>query len=149
LKFVLEPRNAEILDPEYAAFAGGKLHGLVGILSYRVLSLSLPDANALLAGCTDRDEIKSKFERHNVIGFVLRHETLRSDLAELLSKKLRNDVRDLHRALEFVKTEPPSNPSQRIDLLEAKPRLGGRLEKQLWRREWLMYECFNYRRTTE
>jgi len=143
LKFVLNPENAGIIDPQYGSDTQHNLCRLLGYLSYRAILMTMPNAKGVLDNCADRDAIREAYRSNTLIGYVVRFENLREDLMELLRTRLKDDMTNLEEALDYVRHEEPHNPSQRIDLAGRSP-LGKGLASRLGRREWFIYETFKY-----
>lgn len=141
LDFALAPENATALSPSYGSSASGTTCQLIGIQSYRFLSLAVPYPKQLLAKCLTKDAIWEAYTSQKIANFTVRHEQFRLDLSELLSTKLSHAILDLNEALIYIKTEKPINTSDRIDRNLASPRIGTEREKLLREREWLLYEA--------
>jgi hypothetical protein len=143
LEFILDPANAHFLEASYSREVEG-LSAMIGYQSYRVLSLSIPDAIHQLATCGSSAEVKSLYESGSVIGYAIRYEQFCEDICTLLRDRLQHSVPNLDDALHYVQTQKARNPSDRIDKYETRPVLGKALKRQLQDREWLLHESFGY-----
>jgi hypothetical protein len=144
LKFVLRPSSAALLDSEYAKVGDEGIAGLVGYQSYRYLRLAIPSADKALEGCGSEDELRGRFQQRNIVGFVLRNESLNSDLATLVKTRLRDSITDVDGAVRYLEDAGRRNVSKRIDQYGEAIQLGEKLKKRLQGREWLLRELFGY-----
>jgi hypothetical protein len=145
LKFVLTPRNAAYIGPEYARCGNGRVCELMGWASFQIARLAIPDHHRVLGRCRERDDIRAEFRSRKAYQFTIRYENLRTDLAELLKTRLRPYLKDLDKALEAVETRDAPNPSNRPIKDPGEPVLESDLRRMLKEREWLMCEEFGYR----
>ncbi len=145
LAFVLEPENAGMLGAGYRTKHSDRTSELIGYQSYRVLSLAIPDANALLAGCQSKESMRDVYKTHSLVGYTIKHKSLRANLAKLVRTKLRHCIPDQAGALKFIHTEEPHNASDRVDRYASSLQLGKKLKQRLLEREWLLYEEFGYK----
>lgn len=144
LAFVLDPGNVEKFDERYAEEGFAELNKLLGYQSYRVIKLAVPHAEEVLSKCTTREAISEAYEKNKIIGYTVRYESLRSDLAELVRTRLKDSMRDLPAALEYIEDSRARNTSTRVDKGETKNELSPELKLRLRDREWFMYEHFGY-----
>ena len=144
LKLVLRPSSAALLDSEYASIGNEIVASLVGYQSYRYLRLAIPSADKVLEGCGSEDEVRGCFHQRNIVGFVIRNESLNSDLATLAQTKLRDTITDLDEALKYLEEAGRKNASKRIDQYGEAIQLGDKLKKRLQSREWLLNDLFGY-----
>ncbi|HVV64649.1 MAG TPA: sulfotransferase family 2 domain-containing protein [Rhizomicrobium sp.] len=144
LNFVLRPRNAAMLGDGYNRVGRGRIAELVGFQSYRYLRLALPTCERLLAKCETRDDVRRVYAERKLPSFVIRYESFADDLCSLLSGPLRNSIADLDSALEYARSSKRTNASHRIDKGKPDFRLRERLQSEIRRREWFLYETFDY-----
>ena len=144
LDFVLDPENARLLGDGYGRKRSGRASELVGLQSYRVLLLALPGAKELLHDCDSVAAIESVYDQHKLPEHVIRTETLRPDLKELVLVKLTDRFPDVAAALHQIDTMEPVNASKRIDQFDATPKLSAALQRRLEEREWLLHKYFGY-----
>ncbi|HWA03876.1 MAG TPA: hypothetical protein VG819_10140 [Rhizomicrobium sp.] len=144
LRYLLKPKNIDVLFGTYARLAGGAVAELLGLQSFRYLRLALPDPTALLSGCRTRDDIRAVYREHRLPQAVIRHETFARDLCALLEGPLRHAIGDLEGAVNFVRHSPPINASERIDLFESEIALGNAVRRRFFEREWFLHEEFGY-----
>jgi hypothetical protein len=144
LDFVLDPENAALLDESYGRAGNGKAPQLLGLQSFRFLSLAMPDCRRLLAERGTEADVMSGYKAQKIDAFPIRHERFRDDLTDLVQNKLSGAIGDLKRALAYIKNAKPSNTSERIDKLKEEPKLGKRRHALLEKREWLLHELFSY-----
>jgi hypothetical protein len=142
LDFILDPENAQFLPDGYARL--GALSDAIGYQSYRVLGLSMDRANRALSHCETRQDVAETYRKSNIIDHVVRFESLRDDLVELVTTKLRDRVTDVDATVAYIRSQAAWNPSSRVDRYEINPKLGGRRRKQLIEREWPFYELWGY-----
>jgi hypothetical protein len=81
LKFVLRPASAALLDPDYALAGKKDIPRLIGYQSFRYLRLAIPSAETVLKDCGSENELRARFQQNNIVGVVIRNESLNSDLA--------------------------------------------------------------------
>jgi hypothetical protein len=143
LGFVLRPENSHLLG-DRAYVATGGVSDLIGIQSFRVLALAIPRSLDILKLCRTREDISDAYRVNNIVSFTVRQESLRKDLATLLTTKLRNSITNLDEALRFVNAAEPRNQSDRVDRYEEDPQLNDRLRRLLREREWALYQLFGY-----
>jgi hypothetical protein len=136
LEYVLDPANEILMDRGYQAAAPW-----IGFQSYRMLRLCVPNYVAASKNRQSRKEFRQLFEEANVVHFVIRYETLRDDLCDLLENLLDYCTR-LPEALEFIRNSPPINASDRIAEEADSARLRPRVRRLLERREWLLGDLF-------
>ena len=145
LAFVLHPANARLLNEEYASM--GSISDIIGYQSYRVLGLALRHRRKALTACKTRDDVIAAYRTESIVDHIVRAESLRTDLADLLCTKLKDSILDLDAALKHIQTESSRNRSLRIDRFLRDPKLGNRLTALLHEREWPFYELFGYEKT--
>jgi hypothetical protein len=144
LGFMLDPENYEELGGTGDDIWLRNIRRYIGFQSYRVLTLSVPKPRKLLANVASADSIREAYLANNISRFTVRNETLRKDLAELVSTRLQKSIRDHRSALEHIETAAPLNVSPRIDGMFERPRLDKQLQRLLEEREWLLHESFGY-----
>jgi hypothetical protein len=140
LALVLAPENAAVLNRKFLAAGGGRVVPLMGIQSWRYLRLALADADACLARCSSRDDVRAAFASGKLPDFVARQETLAADLRTLLETDLRHAFGDRPGALRFIETGRRINTSHRIDAGGAPFVLEPALDRLLREREWFLFE---------
>jgi hypothetical protein len=144
LNFVLEPENANLMGEGYGTRRTGTASSYIGFQSYRVFALAVPAANRLLAASHTKEAASEIYDGSNTVNYVIKNETLRSDLIELINTRLRNSITDIAEAIRFIEQEKSHNASDRVDRYASNPRLGKQLRLLLESREWLLYEKFGY-----
>jgi len=144
LDFVLDPANADLMGDGYDERSSGRAREFIGFQSYRVIKLALPGANELLQRCDSMDAIDSLYAREKLPDHVVRTESLRADLKELVVRKLPDRFPDLPAAIRFIDTRDPINASQRIDRFDTISKLSPALRRRLEEREWLLHKYFSY-----
>ncbi len=144
LAFVLDPKNAAVLNTAYGHYGHGRASRLVGFQSFRFLRLAVPNPANILMECKTAASMKRAYEDNKIANFVIRYESLRSDLSELVTTKLGHAISKPHKALAYVEQSHARNTSNRIDKKEADPTLSEECKKAVHEREWLLHEIFNY-----
>ncbi|HEX2592970.1 MAG TPA: hypothetical protein VHL34_15830 [Rhizomicrobium sp.] len=116
LEFVLEPQNAALVSPEVGDFEDMK-PGLIGLQSYRFLTLSLMnEGRRQLTRCATRADVMRTYRTHRITSHVLRTEHLTADLAVLTAGPLKPFLSDPDAALQELKSKMRRvNRSQRVD----------------------------------
>lgn len=142
LDFMLDAGNAKFLGGGYGGRQSGRLSKCVGLQSYRVLTMAVPDARRALADCESKENVSTIYKSENLVGFTVRCESLRRDLEELMRTRLHNSILNLDEVLRYIHGEEPFNASDRIDRYFDDPKLGKKLQSRLEEREWLLYEEF-------
>lgn len=142
LDFVLDPQNARYIPAHYKKL--GKLRRIVGYQSSRVLCLAMRDGGRSLAECETREDVTAAYAAARIPDYVVRYESLRADMENLLCTRLRDSVSDMDAALAFIRENRARNSSNRVDRFEQNPGLGKRREAFLWEREWPMQAFFGY-----
>jgi hypothetical protein len=113
LGFMLDPENYEELGAPGDDTWLRNIRRYIGFQSYRVLTMSLPKPRKLLADVASEDTIRAVYRANNVSRLTIRNESLRADLAELVSTRLQNSIRDHQLALEHIASAAPLNVSPR------------------------------------
>jgi len=144
LDFVLDPDNVGLLGQDYADEELAEVSKLIGLQSYRVLSLSIPDSKKVLAASKTQHDIRKAYKFKNIAGYTVRHETLRTDLARLVRTTLRHSMSDLQAVLHYIETAAPRNASKRVDSREDRFKIGSDQQRRLDEREWLLHQVFGY-----
>jgi hypothetical protein len=144
LNFVLRPRNADMLGEGYNKVGHGRLAELVGFQTYRYLRLALPTCARLLAECDSTDDIRRVHAERKLPQFFVRHENFVENLCALFSGPLKNSLKDVDAAVAHVRSARPSNASHRVDKAKPDFALRERLQSEIRRREWFLYETFDY-----
>jgi hypothetical protein len=137
LDFVLDPENARMLGEDY----GKQRHvsDLIGLQSYRVLSLALPGAAGMLEKCESREAIATAYVQHNLSSYTIRTESLRADLKQLFSTRLQSSLHDVPAAIRFIEDGPAMNVSSRT---ETELTLDNAQTRRLEEREWFLHDMF-------
>jgi hypothetical protein len=135
LEFVLDESNSELLDSGYTADAASQ----VGLASYRFLRLACP-VFAVHSSHFRGGRILEVYEERRIVDAIIRFERLADDLAELVEGPLRESIRDVPAALEWLRDSHRINPSSRRD--RPAPGLGQATIDRLREREWPLYELF-------
>ena len=143
LKFVLEPENAQYLGNRSTMYAG-PLHDVLGYQSFRFLELALLDPEKNLAECRTKDDVREAYKAANIAKDVVRHETFRADLKQLITGPLRNSFADLDETLAFLEKDVKVNASDRVDQLTDDPTLNRKSRDLVEEREWFLKETFGY-----
>jgi len=144
LSFVLDPENADTLSGNKPHKLYDRVSPIIGFQSYRVLALSIPDAGRALADVKTKEELRALYNAQNIVQHAIRNETLRADLEELFSTRLRNSISDLDGALNYVRTGEPRNASDRVDRKTDNPTIDKQQMQLLQDREWLLHEAYGY-----
>ena len=140
LAYVLDPANAASFGDGYEAHGG--IAGLVGLQSHRFLRLVIPDAERVLLGCRNKDDIRRAYGEERLTGAVVRHEHLTADFTALLRGKLAHAFDE--GTAEALQSERRRNPSRRVDSGDAAFIPAPALLARLREREWFLYETFGY-----
>ncbi|HEY5049172.1 MAG TPA: sulfotransferase family 2 domain-containing protein [Rhizomicrobium sp.] len=144
LDFMLDSENAPLLKGVYGGGNLGGIARLVGLQSYRVLALAVPDTQTAFAGAATSSDVWTTFQSKNIANYTVKNETLRADLSELLRTRLKNSMSDLDAALDFIASADSRNMSERVDRSEDFPPLDARQLRMVEEREWLLYRAFGY-----
>lgn len=143
VEFVLDPDNADSLNKEYAH---GAPRGVIGLLSFRLLLVSMPNARETMKSnrFSDRDAIRALFGRR-VWRDHVRIENLGGDFFAFLKRnearlKLKEPLPD---ETDFVANLPVRNASRKIAGL-TRDSVSPALMQRVREREWLLYEAFGY-----
>jgi hypothetical protein len=144
LAFVLNGKNAKYLGDDYSDVAGGHVARKLGLMSYRYLRLAIPDAAGLLKDVKRSPQIYQVYAANRLPQFVVRHETFRENLCELIAGPLRHAFADQDGAINYVRTALPVNASDRVDAYEARFRIKQRLRDRMREREWLLRDLYGY-----
>lgn len=111
----------------------------MGYASFRFLRLSIPFAGFKLKACKSREDVLWLHRNQSITRWVLRNETLRQDLAALVSGPLAPAMRDVGAALAFLETSPAINASEPvIDPHALPPDIAARIME----REWVLRDLF-------
>ena len=143
LRFTLKMKNRKVVDGGYAD-AGSNIPELMGPQSYRFLRLAVPGARGRIDACKTRDDVRALYFSEKLPSFFVRYENFVGDLSKLLCGPLCEWVTDVDAAIEFVKSAPPRNPSDRVDKNNADFTVRPKLLEKLRDREWLLFELFGY-----
>ncbi len=143
LSYVLKVENAKILNKHYARVGRRSMARLIGLQSYRYLSLALPGADDLLSECQSREDIRATYIRHKLPRYIIRHENFIPDLCALVRGPLSYAISNIDEAVKFVEDTPPINASRRIDKDE-KIVLQEDVRGEFTEREWFLHEEFGY-----
>ena len=145
MAFVLDPDNADSLGKEYARCG---LREIIGLLSFRLLLVSLPNARETMKSnrFNDRDAVRGLFGQH-VWREHVRIENLGGDLFAFLKRnesrlRLKESLAD---ETGFVARLPVRNASQKVTGL-TRASVSPSLLDRVREREWLIYETFGYDR---
>jgi hypothetical protein len=98
LDFVIRPKNAGFLANKYTP----EIARAVGFMSYRFLRLACPDFEGASPTLTGPSDVTEYFTRENVLGAVLRQESLAEGLAALVSGRLSNCFGSIPEVLEWL-----------------------------------------------
>jgi hypothetical protein len=142
LRFVLDPKNAALLDATYGSTE--LLPNLIGFQTYRYLELAMRESTETLAGCQTQDDIRKAYNEKKIVDDTVRNERLNADLERLIKGRLRSSFSDAKAALKFVKEGPRLNASDRIDKFMEDDLVGKKGKKLVREREWLLHELFGY-----
>ncbi|HVU19569.1 MAG TPA: hypothetical protein VHE09_02485 [Rhizomicrobium sp.] len=142
LEFVLDPANASVLRSEY----GEAPNDTIGLLSYRLLYVSVPNALRRMQKpkYREREQLRKLLARHLYVDHV-RLENLGGDLFAFLkchSARL-HFRRPLTTPEALTAQIPVRNPSPKIAGLIPE-RVSPELRQRVREREWLFYEAFGY-----
>jgi hypothetical protein len=141
LRIVLDPNRAGHL-PGYRKLR--QIPRLMGFQSYRALQLAMRNAEESLARCQDKNDIRVSFRSNNIVQHIIRTETLRADLVELLTTKLAGSLTHLEKAKRYVTRESIRNSSRRVDETWNFGGAEGDLRALVFDREWPLREFFGY-----
>lgn len=143
MAFVLDPANAGSLNKEYAHGAPCEV---IGLLSFRVLLVSMPNARETMRSneFNDRDAVRELFGQR-VWRDHVRIENLGGDFFAFLK---RNEARlklkePLPGEEDFVARLPRRNASGKIAGL-TRENVSPAIMERVREREWLLYEAFGY-----
>jgi len=143
MAFVLDPANAGSLSKEYAHGAPCEV---IGLLSFRVLLVSMPNARETMRSneFNDRDAVRELFGQHTWRDHV-RIENLGGDFFAFLKRnearlKLKEPLPD---EADFIARLPRRNASGKIAGL-SREGVSPALMQRVREREWLLYEAFGY-----
>jgi len=135
---------ALLLDPSHApdlefGFTPD-LAGLIGLQSFRYLSLSFFEPLKRLRDVQSEADLRALYTAHHLPRFVLRTEHLAPDLAALVRAALWPYLRDPDRALAELEQD-----AQRLNVSPRMDKTGGfalpdTLEERLRMAEWFLYE---------
>ena len=143
LAFVLDAENANALSKGYADCAPCET---IGLLTFRLLVVSMPDALEAMAsvGLEDRDAIRTLFGQRVWRDYV-RLENLGGDFFAFLKRneatlKLKEPLPD---ETDFIAGIPLRNASGKVAGL-TREAVSLELQQRVREREWLIYEAFGY-----
>ena len=142
LRFVLDPDNAASLGSRYAR---SNQADRIGMLTFRVLYLSIPKLRSRIAECDSGKALEQMFERERIYSEYVRTECLYDDLFGVLRHwksgiKLKSSLTTVEDMIAEVKT---LNVSGKIERLSA-DNLSPELRELVHKREWLLYKTFGY-----
>jgi hypothetical protein len=137
LVFVLDAKNAQVVAPAYSAAVAAR----VGLVSYRFLRLACPGFAVACAQFSGPGDVRRYFERENILGAVIRYESLIADLEQVIDGPLRHAIKDVAGVQSWIRNTPPINPSTRRDRGKRVALTRATLAK-LRAREWFMYERY-------
>lgn len=140
LSLILDPANAGLLGEGYR-WSG--IAPLIGFLSFRVVSLSLPVPLWSLRRLRTREALLARLDKKGLPDYTVRNESLNRDLLSVLLKEQRRldlavPAESLEEALE---TRPRANQSRQGKQLGAGD-LTDELRHRILEREWLLCEYF-------
>jgi hypothetical protein len=142
IDLILDPENRRFLVAENREYEAS--HTLLGVQSFRFLQLALQHPTDALAACKNRDDIRNLHSSKSIVNYTIRHEAFDSDFETLLTTKIPHAISDVNAAIDFIKTAPRINTSDRFDRYEAGGGLGRIRRQRLQDREWLLSELFGY-----
>lgn len=143
LEYLLDATNAPSFEPEYGELGDGRLSQLVGLQSYRVLRLSIPDSQRVLSACKEKMDIASEYRSKNISKRTIKTENLRTDLIDILKNDLKERIADLPGAIKFIEDEASINSTEQFDK-KGRPELSENLKSRLREREWFLFDEFGY-----
>lgn len=144
LAFVLHGKNAKYFGDDYSEIAHGNVARKLGLMSYRYLRLAVPGPAELLDDVKRGPQIYQVYAANKLPGFVVRHETFRENLCELIAGPLRHAFADQDGAIGYVRNALPVNASDRVDAYETRFRIKQRLKDRMREREWLLRDLYGY-----
>ncbi len=107
MRFVLQAENGPLLDLRYT----NDVARIMGFMTWRFLRLASPGFEDVAPAWRTPGQIKAYVADHNVIRFVIRHETLRRDLKALIAGPLHAAIADHAAANAWIDTAEPVNAS--------------------------------------
>lgn len=110
LRFVLDPKNAAALSAGYTP----ALAKLTGFMSWRFLRLACLGFQQAAPGFTTRKELNDYVRTHVIVHAVLKQESLRKDLADLVKGPLATRIKDVPAALAWLEEAPKINTSESL-----------------------------------
>ena len=143
LSYILKVANTSMLNRDFAKAGGGSVAELIGLQSYRYLSLALPGAGDLLSDCRSKDDIRAAYAQHKLPRYVVRYENFIADLCALVRGPLSYAISDVDEAVKFIEETPPINASQRIDE-NGEIAMEESVHREFVEREWFLHEEFGY-----
>ena len=144
LDFVTDPSKAGALEKNYGRC---RLHNDVGLLSYRLLYMSLRRPQEALKSLEGgRREVRRLLKHERVYSDYVRTENLAPDLFALFK---RHESRlqfkhSLTTAEDLVARVPKKNASTKIEGVDVR-KVSAELRARVLDREWLIYNEFGYR----
>lgn len=137
LDFVLQPENAPLLDDRFTEAVSRSM----GLMTWRFLRLACWGFESDAIEALERGRMGDFIRERNLLGAVLKQETLRADLAALARGKLSSALRDVDAAVDWIANSPKVNETVNV-LGERDVELDPSLIERVRRRESFLYANF-------
>ncbi len=137
LGFMIAPENAPFFGPRYL----NARPELLGLQSYRFLTLSFVNASAILAAATSKARLNAIYARHKLHTLVIKTETLNRGLENLLDSEVGPFFKPRKEVVSYLQNSKQVKKSAAVAGFlpeKIKPDLIANMKK----REWFLYENF-------
>ncbi len=136
---------AFIIAPENAAFFGTRYHnsrpGLIGLQSFRFLSLSFINPVPLLKAVREKSALRALYAEKKIHGHVVKTETLNQDLEKLLDSEVGTFFKPREQVMSYLQNSRRAKQSF-ADVDISPQDIRPDLIEELKKREWFLFETF-------
>jgi hypothetical protein len=137
LGFMIAPENAGFFGPAYSR----ALPQLIGLQSYRFLSLSFVNAPSVFAAATGKPDLRALYARQKLHSRVLKTETLNRDLENLLESQVGTFFKPREQVISYLQNARQAKKSMAVAGFRP-AQTSPALIAEMQQREWFLYENF-------
>lgn len=138
LSFMLDPQSAPYIFHRHDQ----QIANQIGLLTYRFLRLACIGFHGNTTGLSDRSSIEDYYKKYSILSYVIKNESMKSQLIDLISGPLKHAFLNTREAIAWINRDERINESSRRDKSVDSMLISDALMNQLKNREWFLYKHF-------